>query len=123
MRQYSPIWYLLRQEGTVSLRAHPAHHALIIRMVSKEKYEDCFYKRGLKKANKRAWIKLHVVGDVITFQLCTSFSLADLGLVPYLDHSSGELKLAIGAIPGIQIVATQAIPKPPTLDLISEDES
>ena len=103
MRQYQPIWYLLRQNKQVKLRAHPVHHNHIVRMVSKEKYEDLYYQRGLKQAGKKAWINVAINADIIIFTLHSTLSLTDLGLVQMKDDS-GKWVISIGAIPNVTLL-------------------
>ena len=80
MRVYQPLWYLLRKHKDISFRADPIHHRHIIRMVSKEKYEDTYFAKGLRTSGKRAWLTVHIHKDTVTIKLHTTASCTDLGL-------------------------------------------
>ena len=56
MRKYQPIWNKIKAEGSVRVMAPPKHHALIIRMISKEKHADKAY--HLQLAEKKQHTKL-----------------------------------------------------------------
>ena len=103
MRQYTPLWLILRTRKIVRFRAHPVHHHHIIRMVSKEKYEDIPFQLGLRKTGRKAWITVSIEADVITLKLGLSISLADLGIVQYKDQE-GQWKLALDSIPNITLL-------------------
>ena len=79
------------------------HHKHIIRMVSKEKYEDTVFRQSMKASGRKSWISVHTVADVVTLRLEYNITLADLGIVQYKD-SIGNWKLALDSVPNITLL-------------------
>ena len=54
LRMYEPLWEALKKHKSVTISAPPEKHKLIIRMVSKEKWQDTEFKK--KEGWRMYWL-------------------------------------------------------------------
>lgn len=69
MRQYEPLWNILKSKGEVSLRADPSTHPRIIQAVRKEKAMDLGWRYMVAERKERYELKEIITGSVIKFHL------------------------------------------------------
>lgn len=67
MRKYEPIWLTLKTHNHVSISAPKEKHPLIIRMVSKEKWQDAEFKKQERWRMK--YITYRICDNTIHFSL------------------------------------------------------
>ncbi len=78
MRQYQPLWNLLKKNHSCRVSALPSVHARIIKAVSKEKYGDLTYKLELSEVHKTASLEHTVRGNIIEFTLKFTIGTDDI---------------------------------------------
>lgn len=69
MRQYQPLWNILKSKGEVSLKADPSIHPRIIQAVRKEKAMDLGWRYLVAERKERYELKETITGSVIRFHL------------------------------------------------------
>ena len=67
LRQYEPLWEALKKHRSVTIVAPIHKHHTIIRMVSKEKWQDTAFKE--KEGWRMLWLSYVIHGNEITFTL------------------------------------------------------
>ena len=78
MRQYEPIWNILKLKGVCEITAPKPYHRRIIKAVIKEKYKDLAYKLELSDVHKRATLEYTCDNSIIKFKLVKSIGTDDL---------------------------------------------
>lgn len=73
MREYEPIWTMLKKHGTVSVTANRLVHPRIVKAVTKEKWLDIAYKLDIDP--KIAWLSHTSQNSILTFRLEAKFRI------------------------------------------------
>lgn len=77
-RKYTPIWEILKNDGTVAITAPKPFHRRIIRAVIKEKYMDLEYHLLMSEAKRRKKLEYKIEQSKITFKLVENRILESL---------------------------------------------